>query len=84
MSRSNHPEVFYWKGVLTSFSKFTGKYLCQSLFYNKVAGLGLWQRCFPVNFVKLLKTYFSYRTPPVAASVNLEMKGNRFFNEFIC
>ena len=28
------------KGVLRNFSRFTGKYLCQSLFLNKVTGLG--------------------------------------------
>ena len=27
------------KGVLRNFTKFTGKHLCQSLFFNKVAGL---------------------------------------------
>ena len=27
------------KGVLRSFAKFTGKHLCQSLFFNNVAGL---------------------------------------------
>ena len=27
------------KGVLKNFTKFTGKHLCQSLFYNKFAGL---------------------------------------------
>ena len=27
------------KGVLKNFPKFTGKHLCQSLFFNKVAGL---------------------------------------------
>ena len=32
-------EVFCKKGVLRNFAKFTGKRLCQSLFYNKVAGL---------------------------------------------
>ena len=32
-------EVFYEKGVLRNFAKFTGKHLCQSLFFNKVAGL---------------------------------------------
>ena len=32
------PEVFYKKGVLKNFTKFTGKNLCQSLFFNKVAG----------------------------------------------
>ena len=27
------------KGVLRNFTKFAGKHLCQSLFFNKVAGL---------------------------------------------
>ena len=34
---SSRPEVFYKKGVLRKFAKFTGKHLCQSLFFNKVA-----------------------------------------------
>ena len=34
-------EVFYKKGVLIIFAKFTGKHLCQSLFFNKVAGVSL-------------------------------------------
>ena len=38
--RSSHLELFYKKGVLKNFAKFTGKNLCQSLFFNKVAGLG--------------------------------------------
>ena len=54
------------KGVPRNFKKFTGKRLCQSLFFNKVAGLrpatllksGLWHRCFPVNFVKFPRTLF--------------------------
>ena len=37
--RSNRPEVFCKKGVLRNFAKFTGKHQCQSLFFNKVAGL---------------------------------------------
>ena len=37
--RSSHPEVFCKKDVLRSFAKLTGKHLCQSLFFNKVAGL---------------------------------------------
>ena len=48
------PEVFCKKGVLKIFLKLTGKHLCQSLFFNKVAGLRpetllkkeLLQRCF--------------------------------------
>ena len=27
------------KGVLSNFAKFTGKHLCQSLCFNRVAGL---------------------------------------------
>ena len=34
-------EMFYEKGVLKNFAKFTGKHLCQSLFFNKVEGLSL-------------------------------------------
>ena len=32
------PEVFCEKGALRNFTKFTGKHLCQNLFFNKVAG----------------------------------------------
>ena len=50
--------------VLKNFAKFTGKHLCQSLLFNKVAGLRpatllnkrLCHRSFPVNFAKLLQT----------------------------
>ena len=46
------------KVFLEISKKFTGKHLCQSLFFNKVAGLRpatllekrLWHRCLPVNF----------------------------------
>ena len=66
ISGSSLPEVFCKKCVLRNFAKFTGKHLCQSLFFNKVAGLTpatllkkrLWHRCFPVNFAKFLETPF--------------------------
>ena len=32
------PEVFCKKGVLKNVTKFTGKHLCQSLYFNEVAG----------------------------------------------
>ena len=35
------PEVFCKKDFLKNFTKFTGKRLCQSLFFNKIAGLRL-------------------------------------------
>ena len=37
--RSSLSEVFCKKGVLRNFAKFTGKHLCQGLFFNKVATL---------------------------------------------
>ena len=39
--RSSRTEVFCKKGVLGNLTKFTGKHLWKSLFFNKVAGLGL-------------------------------------------
>ena len=55
--------MFCKRGVLKNF---TEKHLCQSLFFDKVAGLrpttlykkGPWHRRFPVNFVKFLRTPF--------------------------
>ena len=47
------PEVFCKQDVLKNFSKFTGKRLCQSLFFNKKR---LWHRCFLVNFCKISKS----------------------------
>ena len=38
-SRNSRPKVFCKKGVLRNITNFTGKHLCQSLFFNKVAGL---------------------------------------------
>ena len=36
LSRSSRPKVFCKKGVLRNFAKFTGKHLCQRLFFNKL------------------------------------------------
>ena len=49
--RSNCPQVFCKKDVLRNFTKFTGKHLCHR-----------WHRCFPVNFVKFLRTPFLLNT----------------------
>ena len=46
------PKMFYEKGVLGNFAKFTGKHLCQSLLFNKVSSL---------NFKE---HFFFYRPPP--------------------
>ena len=37
--RSSHQRYSVTKGVFRNFAKFTGKHLCQILFFNKVAGL---------------------------------------------
>ena len=37
--KSSRPELCFKKGILGNFAKFAGKHLCQSLFFNKVAGL---------------------------------------------
>ena len=75
---SSRPEVFCKKCVLRNFAKFTGKHLCQSLFFNKVAGLRsatllkkrLWHRCFPVNFAKFLRTPFLHNTSSGCFCIN--------------
>ena len=62
MCRSSHRRCSVTKDVRKNFAKFTGKPLCQSLFFNKVADLRLEtllkkrlrHRCFPevCNFIK--------------------------------
>ena len=64
--RNSHRRCFVKKDVIRNFVKFTGKHLCQGLFFNKVADLKpatllkkrLWRRRFPVNFVKFVRTSF--------------------------
>ena len=51
------------EGFLKNFTKFIGKRLCQSLFFNKVAGLQ-----YSVDFVKFLRTTF------LRATVSQNMK----------
>ena len=74
--RSSRPEVFCKKGVLRNFTKFTGKHLCQRLFFNKVSGKGCnfikketLAQAFSCEFCEIFKNTFFYRTPLVAASV---------------
>ena len=56
--RDNCSRVICRKGVLKDFAKFTGKHLCQTLFFNKEAALRPATflkkrlRSFPVNFAK--------------------------------
>ena len=72
--------MFCKKGVLTNSAKFTGKHLCQSLFFNKVAGAArnlikkeTLAQVFSREFCEIFKNTFFYRIPPVAASVNNDL-----------
>ena len=65
MSRGSHRRCSVKKGVFKNFRNFTGKHLCWSLFFNKVAGVRpekkrikkrLQHRCFAVKFPKFLRT----------------------------
>ena len=65
--RSSHRRCSVKKGALRNFAKLTGKDLCQSLFFNKVAGL--WPvtllrketlaQAFLCEFCKISKNTFS-------------------------
>ena len=70
------PAVFYKKGVLTNFSKFTGKHLCQSLFFKR-----LYYRFFPVNFPKFVGPLFFTKHLWATASAIRTMSNiyNNFF-----
>ena len=51
--------MFYKKGVLRNFAKFTGKHLCWSLFFDKVAGLPKAELSFHTN-----REVFNYKDRP--------------------
>ena len=45
--RNSHRRCSVTKGVLRNFAKFSGKHLCHSLFFDKVAGLGIPEKLDP-------------------------------------
>ena len=48
---------FLWKPALKSFAKFTGKHLCRSLLFSKIAGWRLRHRCL-CEFCEVFKNTF--------------------------
>ena len=61
LKRSSRPEVFCKKVSLEISQNSQANTCARVSFFNKVAGLKkkrLWHRCFPVNFVKFLRTPF--------------------------
>ena len=67
------------KNVFLEISQNSQENTCASLFFNKVAGA--WNvikketlaQVFSCEFCEISKNTFSYRTPPVAASVKTTM-----------
>ena len=68
-SRISRPEVFCEKVVLRNLTKFTGKYLRQSLFIEKET----LAQVFSCEFYEISKKTFFHRTPLVAASEPLRL-----------
>ena len=68
LGRSSRPDVFCKKGVLRNITKLTGKHLCQSIFFNKVAGLCKKRGVFS-EFCEMSNNTIFYITPLVTASV---------------
>ena len=61
-SRSSCLHIICKKGVLRDFAKFTGKNLCQSLFFNIFFSKRDSGTCFTVSFAKVLRTFFLQNT----------------------
>ena len=62
--RSSRPEVFYRKGVLRNFAKYTGKYRPEACNFIKKETLA---QVFSSEFCEISKNTFFYRTPPMVA-----------------
>ena len=65
--RSSHQRCSLRKDFLRHCARVTGKYLCQSLYFNKVGPATLLKqklrrRCFPMNYAKVLRTPFLQNT----------------------
>ena len=64
--RSSNQRCSVRKGALRNFTKFTGKHLCQNLFFNKNAGLRpatllkkrIWHRYFTCEFCEISENTF--------------------------
>ena len=70
--RKSRLKLFFKKNVLKNFAKFVGKYLCNSLFFNKVAGWGLnyvkketLTQVFSCEFREIFKIIFLFYTTPL-------------------
>ena len=58
MIQNSHRRCFAKKSILKNFTKFAGRHLCQSLFFNKVAGQETLAQVFPHEFCEIFKNTF--------------------------
>ena len=65
---NSHSDVFWKKGVLRNFVKFTGKHMYKNLFFNNFTKKETLAQVFSCQFCKICKNTFCYKTPPVVAS----------------
>ena len=65
--RGSHSQMFFKIGVLKMFAIFTGKHLRWS-FFSGFPACNFVSKKTPRQVFSCLRTYFFYRTPPVAAS----------------
>ena len=85
--RSSRRRCFVRKGVLRNFAKFTGKHMCQSLFYNKVADLrpatikkDTLAQVFFCEFCKISKnTFFTEHLWAAASEDSQQLKPVNYF-----
>ena len=73
-TRSSHRRCSVKKGVLRNFAKFTGKHLCQRLFFDKVAGLRPLAQVFSYEFCEISKNNFFTEHLQTTASEHLSFE----------
>ena len=73
-NRSSHQRCSMKKGALRNFAKFTRKGLCQSLFFNKVAGLRPCLRGFLRDSVDISKVIIAERFGARLHETRIELK----------
>ena len=64
LDRSSLEEVLCKENLVKTFSKFTGKHLCQSLFSIKFIKKETLAQVFSCEFWEISKSNFFYKTPP--------------------
>ena len=83
--RGSHLTCSIKKGVLENFTKFTGTLLCQSLFFNKVAGLTLetLAQVFSCEFCEIFKNTFFTEHLRTTTSIILKILSHVFLEELM-